>query len=114
MLTINELSTRYKIDINKLRVFEKNGLLTELKELDDRALKELSTMCTLYDSGLSIDDIRRFFVFYRKGESAEQINLLSLCRHDLLDEIHKKQRSLDSLDYIIYEIKKNNQICKEE
>lgn len=109
MLTIDELSIRYKIDIDKLRAFEKNGLITTLEEFDDSELKRLSTMCTLYDSGLSIEDIKRFLIFNRDGESAEQIKLLNLCRHELLDEIHKKQKSLDSLDYIIYEIKNKTQ-----
>ncbi len=109
MLTINEPSIRYKIDIDKLRAFEKNGLITTLEEFDDIALKRLSTMCTLYDSGLSLENIKRFLIFNRTGESAEQIKLLNLCRCDLLDEIHKKQKSLDSLDYIIYEIKNKTQ-----
>lgn len=109
MLTINELSICYKIDIDKLRAFEKNGLITTLEELDDSELERLSTMCTLYDSGLSIEDIKRFLILNREGKRTEQIKLLNLCRHNLLDEIHKKQKSLDSLDYIIYEIKNKTQ-----
>ncbi len=110
MLTINELSVRYNIDIEKLRAFEKSGLITTLEEFDDVALKRLILYGTLYDSGLSLGDIKRFLILNNDGKSTEQIRLLNLYRQNLLDEIHKKQKSLDCLDYIIYEIKNKTKL----
>lgn len=34
-----------------------------------------------------------------------QIRMLRKCRYKLLDEIHKKQQSLDTIDYMICKIK---------
>lgn len=104
-MTISELSERYKIDIEKLKVLEQSELIPTLEKFDDSALKQLSTVCNLYDSGLSMEDIKRFLLFKRDDEKTEQIKILNLLRRKLLDEIHKKQKSLDSLDYIIFKIK---------
>ena len=38
----------------------------------------------------------------------EQIRILRKNRMQLLDEIHSKQQLLDQLDYMIYEIKKED------
>lgn len=102
-MTIDEISIRYNIDVNKLRFFEQNELIADLS--NDQNLKQLAFLCTLYNSGLDIKEIKRFISFYRDKNQAEQIKLLSTKRQNLLDEIHKKQKSIDDLDYIIYEIK---------
>lgn len=74
-------------------------------EFNDDDLKRLSNLCILYDIGLDLESIKKLLSFNRNNEVTEQINLLSLYRNCLLDEIHRKQKSLDNLDYIIYEIK---------
>ena len=108
-MTIKELSVRYKIDINKLKLFEKSGLIKASDEFDESGLKRLSTLCALYDSGLSTEEIKTFLILNNEQKTAEQIKLLSISRQKLLDEIHKKQKSLDRLDYIIYEMKNKTQ-----
>lgn len=108
-MTIKELSVRYKIDINKLKLFEKDGLIKASDEFDESGLKRLSTLCALYDSGLSTEEIKKFLILNNEQKTAEQIKLLGISRQNLLDVIHKKQKSLDSLDYIIYEIKNKTQ-----
>ncbi len=104
-MTINELSKRYNIEIKKLKFFEKNNLIAIKDEFSDNDLKKISNLCILYDIGLDLESIKKLLSFNRNKEVNEQINLLSLYRNCLLDEIHRKQKSLDSLDYIIYEIK---------
>lgn len=104
-MTIDELSRRYNVDIEKLKLFEKTKLITVSDELSDTDLRQLGIVCTLYDSGFTVDAIKRFLGFGHNKEREEQIKLLNLYRHNLLDEIHKKQKNLDNLDYIIYEIK---------
>lgn len=104
-MTINELSLCYKIDIEKLKKFEDNGLITSLDEFDENGLKRLCKMCTLYDSGLSMEEIKLFLKFSKGNNKAEQVKILSAKRQKILDDIHKKQKSLDNIDYFIYEIK---------
>lgn len=38
----------------------------------------------------------------------ELYRLLRTCRCGFLDEVHKSQKKLDQLDYLIYQIKKKN------
>ncbi len=38
----------------------------------------------------------------------ELYRLLRICRCDFLEEVHKSQKKLDQLDYLIYQIKKKN------
>ncbi|MDO4301121.1 MAG: MerR family transcriptional regulator [Clostridia bacterium] len=109
-MTLDEISKYYNVDIKKLKFFEKNKLITITNvEFKDKDLKKLSILCTLYDSGLDADNIKRFIKLDYSNEKSEQIKLLNLYRNNLLDSIHKKQKSLDNLDYIIYKIKNKNQ-----
>ncbi|MCC8013704.1 MAG: MerR family transcriptional regulator [Eubacterium sp.] len=104
-MEINEISKRYNIDIKKLKVFEENNLITFREHFTDEDLNMLSALCSLYDSGLSIKEIKDFMAVYNSGEHSGQISFLTECRHNMLNEIHTKQKNLDKLDYIIYELK---------
>lgn len=109
---IGEISKRYNIDIKKLQIFEDNNLITFTENFNNEDLNMLSFICSLYDSGLSIDEIKEFMTVYDNDDSGSQLNFLTGCRNDLLNEIHKRQKELDKLDYIIYEIKnKKLSIC---
>jgi DNA-binding transcriptional MerR regulator len=103
-LTIEELSKCCNVALEKLKIFEKSGIITPANhKYSDKDLNMLSTLLILYDSGVKIEDIKRFCVC----DSCEQTKILTSYRFVLLDEIHKKQKNLDKLDYIIYEIKNN-------
>lgn len=102
---INEISKRYNIDIKKLQIFEENNIITIRENFSDEDLNMLGTVCSLYNGGLSIKEIKDFMAVYNSGNSNSLISFLNGCRHNMLDEIHEKQKSLDNLDYIIYEIK---------
>lgn len=39
---------------------------------------------------------------------AKQLHLLGQCRNAQLNKIHREQRKLDRLDFIIYQLKQNN------
>jgi len=101
-LTLQELSVRYGVDIEKLKIFESNNLISA-KEFSYNDFNKLGMLCILYNSGLSINKIKKFMSL--NDNNSEQIKILSFCRNNLLEEIHEKQKNLDSLDYIIYEIK---------
>ena len=50
-------------------------------------------------------------LFYEnKSDKSGQIQILRKQRFLLLDEIHKKQQSLDELDYMIGELKKGEAV----
>lgn len=109
-MTINELSKHYNIEIKKLKFFEKNNFIKIKDEFNDDDLKRLSSLCILYDIGLDLETIKKLLSFNLNNKVTEQINLLISYRNNLLDEIHRKQKSLDNLDYIIYEIKNKTKL----
>lgn len=104
-MTLSELSERYKIGLDKLQYFADNHLIEEKQAYSDKDEKMLGMLCTLYDVGLNADVMKQFLSFDNANNSTGQIRLLNMSRADLLENIHAKQKSLDRIDYMIYEIK---------
>lgn len=104
-MTICELSERYKIDIQKLQYFADNNLIATDEEYGGENEKRLGILCTLYDVGLNADTMKQFLLFDSTQNNTGKIKLLNMRRADLLEDIHLKQKSLDRLDYMLYEIK---------
>lgn len=104
-MTIDELSKRYNIEVEKLNYFADNHLIKTEQPYNSDDEKLLSIICTLYSAGLNAENIKRFLLLAKENNQAEQIKLLNMRRADLLEDIHLKQKSLDRLDYMLYEIK---------
>lgn len=104
-MTVSELSIRYNIDVNKLKLFENNKLISLKDEYSTEELEEMSMLCTLYDCGFTADKLKCYMDSKEAGNCLRQLDLLNEQRYALLDEIHVKQKLLDKLDYIIYNIK---------
>lgn len=115
-MTINEASQRYKIPIKILQQYESWGLCAEVKKVmgswhyDESDLQRLSTIMTLHDIGFTNDEIQQYMRLLLQGESTqkERMKMLNDKRNKALDEIHFKQRQLDRLDYLRYEIQRAN------
>ena len=115
-MTINEASERYKIPIKILQEYESWGLCGEVKKVmgswhyDESDIERLSTIMTLHDIGFTNDEIEKYMRLLLREESTEKERLKMLCdkRNGTLDEIHFKERQLDRLDYLRYEIQKGN------
>ena len=60
----------------------------------------------LKDAGCDLDMIRRCEVLVQSAKQGELIQVLSLHRRVLLDVVHKNERRIDCLDYLIYQIEK--------
>jgi len=58
----------------------------------------------LKDAGCSASVIDKFLDCYQAQSNADQKRLLSAHRSALLDKIHKNQKHLDCLDYLIYQL----------
>lgn len=115
-MTINEASERYKIPIKVLQEYESWGLCGEVKKImgswhyDDRDIERLSTIMTLHDIGFTNDEVKTYMRLLLKGTSTEKERLIMLNkkRNGTLDEIHFKEKQLDRLDYLRFEIQKEN------
>ena len=60
----------------------------------------------LKDAGCDPDMIRRCEVLVQSEKQGELMQVLSLHRRALLDVVHKNERRIDCLDYLIYQIEK--------
>lgn len=66
----------------------------------------------LEDAGCEPEMIRDFLGWFDKGQQKKQLELLEHQREHLLGRIHKEEKRISCLDYLIYQIiqtKKNNQ-----
>ncbi len=115
-MTINEASERYKIPIKILQEYESWGLCGEVKKVmgswqyDNSDIERLSTIMTLHDIGFTNNEIEKYMRLLVDGVSteAERMKMLETKRSGTLNEIHFKQRQLDRLDYLRFEMKMQN------
>lgn len=115
-MTINEASERYKIPIKILQEYESWGVCGEVKKVmgswhyDESDIERLSTIMTLHDIGFTNEQVEKYMRLLLKGKSTEieRLKMLSEKRNGTLDEIHFKEKQLDRLDYLRFEIQKEN------
>lgn len=113
-MTIYEASEKYNIPIKILQEYESWGLCGEVKKVmgswryDDSDIERLSTIMTLHDIGFTNEEIEKYMRLLLKGEDTEQerMKMLNTKRDNTLDEIHFKEKQLDRLDYLRFEMKK--------
>lgn len=67
---------------------------------------EESIIRNLRDSGCGEDTIKAFVEDFRGENFSEGLKLLETHRRVLLDELHKEQKRIDCLDYLVFKIKK--------
>lgn len=112
-MTIHEASEKYNIPIKILQEYESWGLCGEVKKVmgswryDNSDIERLSTIMTLHDIGFANDEIETYMKLLLQGEATkkERLNMLNDKRAGTLDEIHFKEKQLDRLDYLRFELK---------
>lgn len=115
-MTLQEASEKYNIPIKILQDYESWGLCGEVKKVmglwryDDSDIEWLTTIMTLHDIGFTNEEIEKYMRLLLKGKSTEQerMEMLNAKRDSTLDEIHFKEKQLDRLDYLRFEIKKKS------
>ena len=109
---MEEASRAYGIPLDVLREYERWGLCGEVKKVmgawhyDETDIERLSLILTLHDVGFSGEEIERYMRLLLSGEDSaqERMAMLREKRDGTLDEIHFKQRQLDRLDYLRFEL----------
>lgn len=120
-MTIQEASKKYNIPIKILRDYESWGLCGEVKKVmgswqyDDSDIERLSMIMTLHDIGFTNVEVEKYMRLSSQGEPAEQerMEMLNTKRDSTLDEIHFKEKQLDRLDYLRFEIQRARQMPAE-
>ena len=65
------------------------------------------TIQNMKDAGCSEDAINSFLLCYQANDVNGELQVLSRHRKNLLDKIHKEQKKIDCLDYLVYQIEKS-------
>lgn len=63
----------------------------------------------LKDAGCDCDTITCFMNCDESGNKSDQKTLLSRHRKKLLDKVHEGQKCIDCLDYLVYQIEKEDE-----
>lgn len=113
-MTIYEASDYYNIPIEILQEYEKWGLCTEVKKVmgvwkyDDSDLEHLSMIMTLHDIGFQVNEVETYMklMLEEKDTGAERMQMLNKRRNKALDEIHLREKQVERMDYLRYEIRK--------
>lgn len=113
-MTLQEAAIRFQLNIEKLDFYEKNGLLkcrqfiNGVPDYTEDELRRVGLIHSLLKAGFDIDSLKKYFSLPTDdgANKKEKIHLLRKQRCQLLDEIHGKQQSLDELDYMIENIRK--------
>lgn len=59
----------------------------------------------LKDAGCDSETIENFMADLQKGKEAKGLKRLAVHRKNLLDSLHREQKCIDCLDYLIYQMK---------
>ena len=98
---------RYALEGNS----DQNAHFTRTKEMPAVAAANNKTEClcqNLLDAKCSEALRRQCIALSSEGQSARMIPLLKEHRKELLDTIHKYQKALDSLDYLLFRTEKEH------
>lgn len=116
-MTIQEASAAYNIPIKILHEYESWGLCGVVKNVmghwqyDDEDIERLSTIMTLHDIGFANEEVEQYMrlLLSDRDTKTERMKMLTTLRESALDELHIKQKKLDRLDYLRYEMQKHRQ-----
>lgn len=65
-----------------------------------------SIIQNLKDAGCDSETIENFMADLQKGKEANGLKRLAAHRKNLLDSLHREQKCIDCLDYLVYQMRK--------
>ena len=63
----------------------------------------------LEDAGCREETVKEFLDLRDEGNVQAQLKLLSQHRKELLDKVHQEERCISCLDYLVYQMEKDDQ-----
>lgn len=117
-MTLEETGKKYGISGDPLEVYLSSGLagakaLTETGFYTETDLAALGLIDMLLRAGFDQEEAKRYLIMGERpdtgGAAASQIRMLREHRSCLRDQIHEKQKLLDSLDFMIWNKKKQEE-----
>ena len=113
-MTKEQASKRFGVPLAKLQMYETQGLFDCHKQPDasidytEELMDYVGILNILMDAGAEVDALRDFMRQLMESTitKEEKLRYLRRQRQKLLEDIHSKQKSLDQLDYIIFDANK--------
>ena len=65
-----------------------------------------AVIANLKDAGCDARTVERFVELEEEGKTREQLDLLANHRRQLLERVHKEEKRIDCLDYLVYQMQK--------
>lgn len=115
-MTTRQASEHFGVPVDKLRLYEDQGLFDCHKQPDghieynDDLMDYIGIINVLTEAGAEVDALRSFMQKLMQSSITkdEKLRYLRSQRQKLLESIHSKQKSLDQLDYIIFDVNKTS------
>lgn len=104
-MTLEDATKRFAISKDILSKYVSYGFIEEHKagEYSELDFEYLGLIDTLINAGFAEEELKKYLLLLKKeGTEKEQVYMLKRQRNILLDNIHKKQKFLDNLDYMIW------------
>lgn len=105
-MTLQEAEKQFGLPRSVLEKYISFGLIRKTSipdEYRDEDFERLGLIDTLLGAGFTPEEAKRYLLLTEsKGTDEQQLSMLKKRRRFLLEDIHKKQRFLDSIDYMIW------------
>lgn len=111
-MTLTEAQKRFGVSLSLLKQYVSFGFIKPCEstygagEYRETDFNRLGLIDVLLSAGFSTEETRKYLDLTENEETdEEQIRMLRKYRRVLLNDIHKKQKTLDQLDFLIWEKK---------
>lgn len=105
-MTLQEAEKQFGLPRSVLEKYISFGLIRKTSipdEYRDEDFERLGLIDTLLGAGFTPEEVKCYLLLTEsKGTDEQQLSMLKKRRRFLLEDIHKKQRFLDSIDYMIW------------
>ncbi len=108
--TIKQVSEKTGLSIYALRYYDKEGLLplvkrsqSGIRKFSDNDIDWLGLICCLKNSGMSIDNIKKFMNLCLQGNETVEVRKNILLKHkaNILAQMKQLESSLNTINYKI-------------
>ena len=114
-MTLEEAEKKFDLPPGRLKQYVSFGFIKGTGSAGDATdycaedFERIGLIETLLSAGFSTEETKEFLHLTENiGTDEEQIRMLRKRRNSLLNDIHEKQRLLDSLDFMIWNKKKQS------
>lgn len=114
-MTVEEVIKQYKIPKKILDEYQSFGLCDAVREVmgdwkyNDEDLERLSMIMSLHDIGFSTEEVETYMKLLVAGvdTESERMRMLNKKRASILDDIHFREKQIERMDYLRYEMRRN-------